>query len=78
MLYNIHLNIYKMKNINIFSLILEYNSAKTRGKLNVPNVSFIKEDNSIKYVEILIKDDKELNGWINESDWNNESKWDNE
>ena len=38
-----------MKNLNIFSLISEYDNAKSRGVLNEPNVSFINEDSSVKY-----------------------------
>ena len=67
-----------MKNLNIFSYVSEYDYAKLRRILNVPNVSFINEDNSIRYFKIVIDEDEELNGWINESDWNNDSNWNNE
>ena len=40
----------KMKNLNIFSLISEYENAKSGGILNVPNVSFVDEDSSIRYL----------------------------
>ena len=49
-----------MKNLNIFSLISEYNSAKSGGVLNVPNVSFVDEDSSVKY---LLKLDFTHNGY---------------
>ena len=39
-----------MKNLNIFSLISEYDSAKSEGILNKPNVSFVDEDNSVRYL----------------------------
>ena len=39
-----------MKNLNIFSLISEYDNAKSGGVLNVPNVSFVDEDSSIRYL----------------------------
>ena len=39
-----------MKNLNIFSLISEYNSAKSGGALNKPNVSFVDEDSSVRYL----------------------------
>ena len=39
-----------MKNLNIFSLISEYDSAKSGGLLNVPNVSFVDEDSSVRYL----------------------------
>ena len=39
-----------MKNFNIFSLISEYDSAKSRGVLDVPNVSFVDEDSSLRYL----------------------------
>ena len=39
-----------MKNLNIFSLISEYDSAKSGGVLNVPNVSFVDEDSSVRYL----------------------------
>ena len=45
-----------MKNLNIFSLISEYDSAKSEGILNKPNVSFVDEDSSVRYlVDIKIK-----------------------
>ena len=37
-----------MKNLNIFSLITEYDNAKSGGVLDVPNVSFINESGGIK------------------------------
>ena len=39
-----------MKNLNIFSLISEYDSAKSGGVLNKPNVSFVNEDSSVRYL----------------------------
>ena len=39
-----------MKNLNIFSLISEYENAKSGGVLNVPNVSFVDEDSSVRYL----------------------------
>ena len=39
-----------MKNLNIFSLITEYDNAKSGGVLNVPNVSFVDEDSSVRYL----------------------------
>ena len=39
-----------MKNLNIFSLITEYENAKSGGILNVPNVSFVDEDSSVRYL----------------------------
>ena len=39
-----------MKNLNIFSLISEYDNAKSGGLLNVPNVSFVDEDSSVRYL----------------------------
>ena len=39
-----------MKNLNIFSLISEYETAKSGGVLNVPNVSFVDEDSSVRYL----------------------------
>ena len=39
-----------MKNLNIFSLITEYENAKSGGVLNKPNVSFINELGDIKYL----------------------------
>ena len=49
-----------MKNLNIFSLITEYENAKSGGVLNVPNVSFVDEDNSVRY---LLKLDFTHNGY---------------
>ena len=39
-----------MKNLNIFSLITEYDNAKSGGVLNKPNVSFVNEDSSVRYL----------------------------
>ena len=39
-----------MKNLNIFSLITEYENAKSGGVLNKPNVSFVNEDSSVRYL----------------------------
>ena len=39
-----------MKNLNIFSFITEYENAKSGGLLNVPNVSFVDEDSSVRYL----------------------------
>ena len=39
-----------MKNLNIFSSVTEYENVKSGGILNVPNVSFVDEDNSIRYL----------------------------
>ena len=39
-----------MKNLNIFSLVSEYDNAKSGGVLNVPNVSFVDEDSSVRYL----------------------------
>lgn len=39
-----------MKNINIFSSVAEYENAKSRGVLITPNVSFVDEDNSVRYL----------------------------
>ena len=45
-----------MKNLNIFSLVTEYENAKSGGVLNVPNVSFVDEDSSVRYlVDIKIE-----------------------
>ena len=45
-----------MKNLNIFSLVSEYDNAKSGGVLNVPNVSFVNEDSSVRYlVDIKIE-----------------------
>ena len=49
-----------MKNLNIFSLVAEYDNAKSGGVLNVPNVSFVDEDNSVRY---LLKFDFTHNGY---------------
>ena len=49
-----------MKNLNIFSLITEYDNAKSGGVLNVPNVSFVDEDSSARY---LLKFDFTHNGY---------------
>ena len=40
----------KMKNLNIFSLVAEYENAKLGGVLDVPNVSFVDEDSSVRYL----------------------------
>ena len=48
-----------MKNLNIFSLIAEYENAKS-GVLNVPNVSFVDEDSSVRY---LLKNIPTHNGY---------------
>ena len=40
----------KMKNLNIFSLVAEYDNAKSGGVLNKPNVSFVNEDSSVRYL----------------------------
>ena len=39
-----------MKNLNIFSSVTEYENAKSGGVLNVPNVSFVDEDSSVRYL----------------------------
>ena len=39
-----------MKNLNIFSLVTEYDNAKSGGVLNKPNVSFVDEDSSVRYL----------------------------
>ena len=39
-----------MKNLNIFSLVEEYDNVKSGGLLNVPNVSFVDEDSSVRYL----------------------------
>ena len=49
-----------MKNLNIFSLITEYENAKSGGTLITPNVSFVDEDSSVKY---LLKLDFTHNGY---------------
>ena len=50
----------KMKNLNIFSLVAEYENAKSGGVLNVPNVSFVDEDSSVRY---LLKNIPTHNGY---------------
>ena len=49
-----------MKNLNIFSSVTEYENAKSGGVLNKPNVSFIDEDSSVRY---LLKLDFTHNGY---------------
>ena len=49
-----------MKNLNIFSLISEYDNAKSGEVLNVPNISFVDEDSSVRY---LLKLDFTHNGY---------------
>ena len=49
-----------MKNLNIFSLVSEYDNAKSGEVLNVPNVSFVDEDSSVRY---LLKLDFTHNGY---------------
>ena len=49
-----------MKNLNIFSLISEYENAKSGGILNVANVSFVDEDSSVRY---LLKNIPTHNGY---------------
>lgn len=39
-----------MKNLNIFSLITEYENTKSEGLLITPNVSFVNEDSSVRYL----------------------------
>ena len=39
-----------MKNLNIFSSVAEYENAKSEGVLNAPNVSFVDEDSSVRYL----------------------------
>ena len=39
-----------MKNLNIFSSITEYENAKSGGVLDVPNVSFVDKDSSVRYL----------------------------
>ena len=39
-----------MKNLNIFSSVTEYENTKSEGVLNVPNVSFVDEDSSVRYL----------------------------
>ena len=41
-----------MKYLNIFSTIIYYENTKNTGVLNRPNVSFIVEDNSVRYLDI--------------------------
>ena len=50
----------KMKNLNIFSSITEYENTKSGGVLNVPNVSFVDEDSSVRY---LLKNIPTHNGY---------------
>ena len=49
-----------MKNLNIFSLVAEYENAKLGEVLNVPNVSFVDEDSSVRY---LLKNIPTHNGY---------------
>ena len=49
-----------MKNLNIFSLVSEYDNAKSGEVLNVPNVSFVDEDSSVRY---LLKNIPTHNGY---------------
>lgn len=49
-----------MKNLNIFSLVTEYENTKSRGELDVPNASFVDEDNSVRY---LLKNIPTHNGY---------------
>ena len=51
----------KMKNLNIFSLITEYDNTKSGGVLNVPNVSFVDEDSSVRY---LLENIPTHNGYV--------------
>lgn len=39
-----------MKNLNTFKLLSDYESEKSGGVLNTPNVSFVEEDNSVRYL----------------------------
>ena len=39
-----------MKNLNIFSSVAEYENAKSGGVLITPNVSFVDEDSSVRYL----------------------------
>ena len=39
-----------MKNLNIFSFVTEYENAKSGRVLDVPNVSFVDEDSSVRYL----------------------------
>ena len=39
-----------MKNIKIFSSVAEYENAKSEGLLITPNISFINEDNGVRYL----------------------------
>ena len=41
-----------MKNLNIFSSVTEYENAKSGGVLNVPNISFVNEDISVRYLDV--------------------------
>lgn len=49
-----------MKNLNIFSSVAEYENAKSGGVLITPNVSFVEEDSSVRY---LLKLDFTHNGY---------------
>ena len=49
-----------MKNLNIFSSVTEYENTKSEGVLDVPNVSFVDEDSSVRY---LLKLDFTHNGY---------------
>ena len=49
-----------MKNLNIFSLVTEYENAKSGGVLNVPNISFVDEDSSVRY---LLENKNPYNGY---------------
>ena len=44
----------KMKHIDIFSSVTEYETAKSGGTLITPNVSFVDEDNSVRYYQPLV------------------------
>ena len=50
-----------MKNLNIFSLVTEYENAKSEGVLDVPNVSFINESCGVIYLPKL--EDHTHNGY---------------
>ena len=43
-----------MKHIDIFSLVSEYENAKSGGTLITPNVSFVDEDSSVRYYHLLV------------------------
>lgn len=49
-----------MKNLNIFSSVAEYENAKSGGVLITPNVSFVDEDSSVRY---LLKNIPTHNGY---------------